>query len=308
MVAASAGMLNRAGKDPMQPYFARYPRGLAYCLSGIAIQSLLPGTPFMREGIEVFPGYADRAFCDAIRRDADVYFHERLPDPQSGAFVLARYNQPLDDYDRFVFQIVNYHLLRPDICTPAIARLETVASARAGTPMHVASLIVQRDYPDRWTKRPLHSDGMHFTMKSFIYLNDVMRLADGPYVYVPASHRAYGRRLLAISRNFRARSHRYDDLHRSIAAGPEHAVLGPAGTMILSVQSGAHKGWSHHTGEMRDVLVAKLSVRKPAKAHGHDQRALGVQAPIDKAEVLAQLAKLAESRGPASAGGESRGS
>jgi hypothetical protein len=276
----------------MNTYFTRYRRGVIDYFVGMATQTTLPNSKFLRDGIEVFPNFAERSICDTIRADADAYFYEKLPDPQSGAFVLARYNQPFDNYDRFVFQIMNYNLLRPDFCAPIIEKMERLASDRVGRRMHVASLIVQRDFPDRWTKRPLHSDGLGFLLKSFVYLNDVLRVEDGPYVYVPRTHRAYGRKLAAMSRNLAAGSMRYDDLYHTFNSWPEHAMLGPAGNMILSIQTGAHKGWGGHTGALRDVLVGKLRLKKskgPDRS-GHD---MAVATPIDKAAVEARLAQMA---------------
>jgi hypothetical protein len=279
----------------MKPYFTKYRHGIVDYFVGMTTQALLPKGAFMRDGIEVFPGFTERSVCDAIVADADAYFHRKLPDPQSGAFVLARHNQPIDGYDRFVFQLVNYDLLRPDFCAPIVARMEELASDRVGCRMHVASLIVQRDFPDCWTKRPLHSDGLRFFLKSFIYLNDVQRIEDGPYVYVPQTHRAYGKKLVALSRNLAAGSLRHDDLHHTFESGAEHAILGAAGDMILSIQTGAHKGWSGHTGAARDVLVGKLGL---GKSRGPDRTgfAMAVDTPIDKTIIEARLAQMAQMR------------
>jgi hypothetical protein len=81
-------------------------------------------------------------------------------------------------------------LARKDI----VALLHYVASYRT-TPLHYVQTIVSKiECPDQDPQEALHADSFHSSLKSWLFLNKVS-LEQGPFVYVPGSHRFDERRL-----------------------------------------------------------------------------------------------------------------
>lgn len=124
--------------------------------------------------------------------------------------------------------------------------------AAAWLPMRVKcrNLYVNRGVQDT---RGYHCDGRSQKFKSFVFLTDVRDLSDGPYCYVPATHR--DRRPWKRSRQFNAahglNRHEYSQL-QGLDALP---LLAKAGDMVISSQRGAHRGHPQHPDAGRTVLV-----------------------------------------------------
>ena len=124
--------------------------------------------------------------------------------------------------------------------------------AAAWLPMRVKcrNLYVNRGVQDT---RGYHCDGQSQKFKSFVFLTDVRDLSDGPYCYVPATHR--DRRPWKRSRQFNAahglNRHEYSQL-QGLDALP---LLAKAGDMVISSQRGAHRGHPQHPDAGRAVLV-----------------------------------------------------
>ena len=124
--------------------------------------------------------------------------------------------------------------------------------AAAWLPMRVKcrNLYVNRGVQDT---RGYHCDGRSQKFKSFVFLTDVRDLSDGPYCYVPATHR--DRRPWKRSRQFNAahglNRHEYSQL-QGLDALP---LLAKAGDMVISSQRGAHRGHPQHPDAGRAVLV-----------------------------------------------------
>ena len=119
-------------------------------------------------------------------------------------------------------------------------------------PMRVKcrNLYVNRGVQDT---RGYHCDGRSQKFKSFVFLTDVRDLSDGPYCYVPATHR--DRRSWKRSRQFNEANglnrHEYSQL-QGLEALP---LLAKAGDMVISSQRGAHRGHPQHPDARRAVLV-----------------------------------------------------
>jgi len=102
-----------------------------------------------------------------------------------------------------------------------------------------------------------HSDGNEF--KCFLYLTDVLTISHGPYSYVPKSHKKLF--LLKLSTFFQRLAnkfikqsiYRYDDMQ--VNDKLTMPLLGVAGTLIISNQSGIHGGAPQENGFERLVLV-----------------------------------------------------
>lgn len=131
--------------------------------------------------------------------------------------------------------------------TPALAELiAAVSSARL---THINLL---RNDSVR-TTRGLHVDNLDNSYKIFLYLSDVPTLGDGPYAYVPGSHRRQDllrreARLNALTGRNVTDAHSFEG----------HAMALPVakGTAIVSCQSGVHRGLPQRAGASRSVLVA----------------------------------------------------
>lgn len=114
-------------------------------------------------------------------------------------------------------------------------------------------------YVSRGIRNPrcLHIDGTQRKYKLFVYLNDVLKADDGPYTYVPGSH---GGQPWAAKEQF------YNQLRglpnhdcRSVEPAQAEVCTGPAGTAVISDQSGVHGGLPQRPDAERLVLVASFS-------------------------------------------------
>jgi hypothetical protein len=105
--------------------------------------------------------------------------------------------------------------------------------------------------------RGLHVDNLDGSYKAFLYLSDVRGLADGPFAYVPGSHR----RPDLIRREAQLNS------LKGRAENDSHAFYGreivfpvQKGSVIVSCQSGVHRGMPQQPGASRTVLVGNYRV------------------------------------------------
>lgn len=102
--------------------------------------------------------------------------------------------------------------------------------------------------------RGFHVDSYKSEVKAFIYLTDVLDLGDGPYAYVKSSHveglcRRMNRALsLNLSNSTEFPLVPYDDIV---------PILAKKGALVISDQSGAHRGIPQSIGCKRVVAVMK---------------------------------------------------
>jgi hypothetical protein len=124
-----------------------------------------------------------------------------------------------------------------------------------GIPFHVRTrnLYVNKGVV---STRGFHIDGKSIKAKAFLYLTDVPSLAEGPFCYVPASHRRPWLRWLNRCLP-RSRGRRPDDcpwlpLQRALP------VFCKAGDMVIAMQNGVHRGLPQAPGAERAVLLSML--------------------------------------------------
>jgi hypothetical protein len=100
--------------------------------------------------------------------------------------------------------------------------------------------------------RGLHIDNLNGSYKAFLYLSDVRGKKDGPYAYVPGSHR----RSDLLKREARLNSLKGRPETNSYAfEGREISFPVERGAVIISCQSGVHRGMPQQQGASRTVLV-----------------------------------------------------
>lgn len=104
--------------------------------------------------------------------------------------------------------------------------------------------------------RGFHVDSYGEHMKAFIYLTDVLSLADGPYTYVLGSHKPgpFQRFNRAIASKLTPGTETpLIDLRKLLP------ILAPAGSLVVSDQSGAHRGFPQNPNSRRKVAVMKYA-------------------------------------------------
>ncbi len=239
-----------------------------------------------RHGIVVLPGLVDAALAAQARREIDIFIarlRHALDDPadcgmvedifwQVGGVRFPSY-RALAAHDRPVVNLTGRAGSGPNAGIIDIFRVDRAArqqgwrtlsaccAALAAPP--VASLVaaVSSRRPDQFhllrndsvaDTRRLHWDNLNGCYKAFLYLSPVVRADDGAYAYVPGSHR----RQDLTRREARLNSLTGRREQDSFAfAGREIAVLGDAGTVIVSCQDGIHRGLPQRWGASRSVLV-----------------------------------------------------
>ncbi|MEM8795529.1 MAG: hypothetical protein AAGE61_08180 [Pseudomonadota bacterium] len=100
--------------------------------------------------------------------------------------------------------------------------------------------------------RGLHVDSFKKTLKGFVYLTDVTSLDHGPYCFVRRSHKdnVWRKTNQTLSKMAAARTEAPFVDHDSLLP-----VMAPAGTLIISDQSGVHRGIPQAPDQIRQVLV-----------------------------------------------------
>jgi hypothetical protein len=101
--------------------------------------------------------------------------------------------------------------------------------------------------------RDFHIDDEVHHVKAFVYLTDVLMLKDGPYCYVPGSHQE--NQIKALNKLYNAVAGRPRTDMSLVDPASAIACLAPAGTLILSFQSGLHRGYPQAPNARRLMLT-----------------------------------------------------
>ena len=103
--------------------------------------------------------------------------------------------------------------------------------------------------------RGFHADSFSPQLKAFVYLTDCLSLDDGPYTYVRRSHTdgPYRRLNQDLCVNLPNKTETpLLDRDRIVP------VLGKKGTLVISDQSGFHRGYPQSPGHKRVISVMNL--------------------------------------------------
>jgi len=100
--------------------------------------------------------------------------------------------------------------------------------------------------------RGFHVDQYDEKLKGFIYLTDVDSLSDGPYTYVQGSHDNP-----TLGRANRALCQELTPSTEAPVMPPQAItpVIAPRGSLVISDQSGIHRGWPQSSGHRRLLSV-----------------------------------------------------
>lgn len=136
---------------------------------------------FDRDGFVVIPQIIPPEEFPALR-EAILSFEGPAREMQQGEAITRRL--AVDSEMLAAIPALRALLMRKDI----VALLNYVASFRT-TPLHYIQTIVSKiDAPDKDPQEALHADSFHSSLKSWLFLNSVS-LEQGPFTYVPGSHR-----------------------------------------------------------------------------------------------------------------------
>ncbi len=100
--------------------------------------------------------------------------------------------------------------------------------------------------------RGLHVDSYSGQLKAFVYLTDVNELSAGPYCYVKRSHRDGAFRCANRQLTANIKPGTEAPIIDPLAFTP---VIGERGALVISDQSGVHRGWPQMQGAFRAVAV-----------------------------------------------------
>lgn len=229
-----------------------------------------PRNQLTLRGYEVIPDFLNKQECARLIQLTDHYLRDYTYLIKGNCFLECR-KEFRRNVDAGVQQIMNAQELDKNLSALFDSHIiEDLFEQRIGEKLHLQTITVQVDNIDTQSKRGFHNDRVTPTVyKAFIYLNDVNDYGDGPYTLIPGSHLhtwrkivnyLYGCLIAVYSRSgaFNPKDERglfYSD-KQSVS------IFGKAGTLILSNQQLAHKGWHKHDQNKRYALICYLVLEK----------------------------------------------
>lgn len=229
-----------------------------------------PGNQFTLQGYEVIPGFLDKQECDRLIQLTDRYLRDYTYLITGNCYLECR-KDFRGKVDTGVQQIMNAQELDESLSKLFNSRIiEELFEQRIGEKLHLQTITIQVDNIDTRSKRGFHNDYVTPTVyKAFVYLNGVNSYGDGPYTLIPGSHLHMWRKIVNYlygclvaaypkSRAFNPKDERelfYSD-KQSVS------IFGEAGTLIVSNQQLAHKGWHNHDQRNRYALICYLVLEK----------------------------------------------
>jgi hypothetical protein len=209
-----------------------------------------------RDGYAVIGGYWPRERALETGRALEQELKDGVDrDYESGAYLRF-----WDDraYDQGVRRLYHVDKFRPELRDfrndPFV--LDTV-NAYYGVPFHPAVLMFQHNTRSNHDTRSYHVDGFWREFKAFLYLDDVDE-GNGPFTYIPGTHRSHARRLrkqLAGGSGGSPTSFDLSEIEQALDR--EVKITGLAGTLILADVRGLHRGSPQRVGS-RSALVCYI--------------------------------------------------
>ncbi len=229
-----------------------------------------PRNEFTLQGYEIIQGFLDKDECDRLIHLTNGYLRDRSYLIHGECYLVCR--KDIRDVDTNVQQIINAQEVDDKLSQLFRSRLiEEMFEQHVAEKLQLQSITIQVDNLDTQCKRGFHSDGVTPPLyKAFIYLNDVNDYGDGPYTVIPRSHRHTLRKIInylyswLISVLFKTTTYKCKKDDRSLFYSDRQSVsiFGKAGTLIISNQQLAHKGWHKHDKNKRYALICYLIAKK----------------------------------------------
>lgn len=218
-------------------------------------------TELAESGVVSVEGYLDGPTCDKIREEVTALVEndelEVADESMSGSEMMAAsrtiLNERAGQDDAGMLDIFNIDETIPETAEirndEFIADIINTASPKPCAPENI-NIYLNRSVTDT---RGYHFDSYETQFKAFVYLTDVPDESYGPYSYVKGSHkRSYPRRRLEGLLN-RARSRKPT---AAISFDEDDIVTftAPKGTLIISDQTGYHRGIPQEPGRERMLI------------------------------------------------------
>lgn len=229
-----------------------------------------PSNEFTTQGYEIIPNFLAQDECDRLIDVTNYYLREQSYLIRGNSYLVCR--KDIRDVDMNVQQIMNAQEIDGKLSQMFEERIiEKMFEERIGEKIRLQSITIQVDGIDTQSKRGFHSDGVTPPVyKAFIYLNDVDDYGDGPYTLIPGSHRHTLRKIInylcvwLINLVFKKKtfSRKKDDRRLFYRDRQSVSIFGKAGTLIISNQQLAHKGWQKHDKKKRYALICYLVAEK----------------------------------------------
>lgn len=224
---------------------------------------------FSLQGYEVIQDFLDKEECDRLIQLTNRYLRSYTYWIKGNCYLECR--KDFRVVDTGVQQIINAQEVDNNLSKLFHSHIiEDLFERRIGERLQLQSITIQVDNIDTQSKRGYHNDCVTPTVyKAFIYLNDVNDYGDGPYTVIPGSHLHTSRKiinylygcLIAILFKSTAFNPR-DDRSLFYSDKQSVSIFGKAGTLIISNQQLAHKGWHNHDKNKRYALICYLVLKE----------------------------------------------
>jgi hypothetical protein len=227
-----------------------------------------PYNEFTFQGYEIIKDFLDKDECERLIQLANRYLCDHSYVIAGNCYLLCR--NDVQVVDTRVQVITNAQEIDDKLSQLFHSRLiEEMFEQRTGEKMWLVGIRIQVDNLDTRTKRRFHNDGVTPAFyKAFIYLNDVDNYGEGPYTLIPGSHRHTFRKIINHLYNRLTniltgdKTYPKGDMRLFYSDKESVSIFGKAGTLILSNQQLAHKGWHRHDRKKRYALVCDLVLEK----------------------------------------------
>lgn len=220
------------------------------------------GAELDRSGVCVVPGWRSEDWCASVKREVENLLDRSNVRRATSDLTYedkANADEPLIDYrgtggrDEGMIDIFNVGDAIPAVLE--VAQADEILSAINTSASDRVSLRSTNVYVNRsvTNTRGFHSDSYSEQFKAFVYLTDVSDLRYGPYTYAPGTHRPS---VAVQAVRWMVNKVRGKPPTDAVFRNPREIqhCTGNAGTLILSHQSGLHRGWPQQEGFRRMLL------------------------------------------------------